>query len=255
MYRGVTSRLAGIWPEKPEAQGNQWQENMVGVAGFEPATPASRTLGLIHMYLIFRLFSFLKIGDLLASFTVYRWFFGGWEGVTEVERDQHNDADPIVLHWNAATSEWTMIPWDAWMHFRALRGDFRALSGLKSGDHYFVVCIVDSDGTLYNILPHRYRLDADGHITDHHFDDLDGSERAFVSKWQVDQDAPQGADADKFDELRGRIWRGNLPPTDAARALIRNLPGFPATDTNRPVLSFLREFGIAPSARPSTAIH
>lgn len=173
-----------------------------------------------------------------------------------VEHILYKDDDgPMVFHWNPATSEWAPILWDAWMHFRALRGDFRPLNGVKSGDHYFVVCIVDNDGTLYNILPHRYRLDADGRITDHYFDDLTEEERAFVSKWQVDRNVPRGADADKFDALRWRMWRGNLPPADAAGALIRNLPGFPATDANRPVLSFLREFGSIPSSRPSAAIH
>lgn len=172
-----------------------------------------------------------------------------------VQQDIDRNDDPMVLHWNASTSEWAPILWDAWMHFRALRGEFRPLNGVGSGDHCFVVCIVDNEGTLYNILPHRYRIDADGRITDHYFDDLNEEERSFVSKWQVDRSAPQGADADRFDALRRRIWRCNLPPADAAAALIRNLPGFPATDMNRPVLSFLREFGIAPSSRPSGAVH
>jgi hypothetical protein len=80
-----------------------------------------------------------------------------------------------MLHWNEAERKWHAIAWLAWMKFR---GGFEPLSGIGAGDHWFVVCIVDGQGTLFNIIPHRYRLDRDGRITAHDFHDLSAQEIA-----------------------------------------------------------------------------
>lgn len=170
---------------------------------------------------------------------------------------QHRDLedDMVVLHWNEHSAVWEPVRWDDWMAFRGYGDNFRPLLGVREGDHYFVVCVVDEERTLYNILPHRYRIDRDGQITNHEFDDLTADDRAFVSKWNVSHDVPTGADGERFDSLRGRMWRSWLPPKDAASILIQNLPGFPATDDDRPVLSFLREFGMQRPGSTSRASH
>lgn len=165
------------------------------------------------------------------------------------------DDDMVVLHWNERAATWEPFRWDDWMAFRGYGDNFRPLLGVREGDHYFVVCVVDEERTLYNILPHRYRIDRDGRITDHEFDDLTPDDRAFVSKWNISRDVPTGADGERFDSLRDRMWRSWLPPKHAAATLIQNLPGFPATGDERPAMSFLRAFGIVPSSKPSKAVH
>jgi hypothetical protein len=159
------------------------------------------------------------------------------------------DDDMVVLHWNEAARTWNKILWSDWMKFRAFRDEFRPLSDIRAGDHCFVVCVTDEHQNLFNILPHRYRLDRDGRITDHHFDDLSTSERAFISKWQLSQEAPTGADADRRDALRERMWRSWLPTQEAATILIRHLPGFPTSSFDRPAIEFLSAFGITAQNR------
>lgn len=165
------------------------------------------------------------------------------------------DDDMVVLHWNEQTKVWEPVRWDDWMSFRGLGDAFRPLLNVRAGFHTFVVCVVDEDRSLYNILPHRYRIDGDGRITDHNFSDLTDEDLAFVAKWDLSRVVATGADAERYDNLRLRLWRSWLPEPEAARALIDNLPGFPKTDEERPVMSFLREFGMVPSGRSSNAVH
>lgn len=152
-----------------------------------------------------------------------------------------NDEGMQIFRWDADARVWTPVSWPAWMKFRE-QGGFEPLPGVRNGDYSFVVCIVD-EGTLFNIIPHKYRVDADGMIAQHRFDDLSADERAFVSKWTMSPVAPYDDEKEQFDALRDRIWQSDLPDEDAAMVLIRKLPAFPATEDQRPALSFLRAFG------------
>lgn len=154
-----------------------------------------------------------------------------------------SDDATIVLRWLPAESRRLRIPWDEWMKFRGDFGDRVPLQGVRNGDFSFVVCIVDEHQALFNIIPHRYRLDADGKITPHSFDDLTAEERRQVEHLVLLR-APSEKEQARLNELRERQWRGNLPTDAAALALVRDLPGFPVSDTSRPVWSFLKTFGI-----------
>jgi hypothetical protein len=156
------------------------------------------------------------------------------------------DDETIVLHWNEAARTWDLIPWSAFVKFRAFLEKFQPLPGIGAGDHWFVVCIVDEQKTLFNIIPHRYRLDLDGCITDHHFHDLSAEEIDKVSKWEISRVTLEDADQSAFNALRDRMWRSYLPTPEAAMVLMRQLPGFPASGAHRPVLSFLKAFGFTP---------
>ena len=52
---------------------------MVGVAGFEPATPASRTLLLVGKYQQNQRFSSSFNRDYRRLFMEFRWLIGGWK--------------------------------------------------------------------------------------------------------------------------------------------------------------------------------
>jgi hypothetical protein len=70
------------------------------------------------------------------------------------------DEGQQVLHlWNGV---WRGIPWDSWLRFRE---EGQPLPDVLGGEHYFVVCMVE-DGRLFNIIPHRYRIDNGGRISD-----------------------------------------------------------------------------------------
>jgi hypothetical protein len=155
-----------------------------------------------------------------------------------------NDDGTVVLRWVPEESRWLRVSWDDWVKFSGDFEDRVPLQGVRNGDFSFVVCIVDEHKTLFNIIPHRYRLDADGKITPHNFDDLTEEERGQVERLVLLQ-APSEKEQARLNELRERQWQSNLPTRAAALALVRDLPGFPISDTTRPVWSFLTAFGIA----------
>ncbi len=166
-----------------------------------------------------------------------------------------NTPDPIVLHWRSDDGVWFPLRWDRWMQFRGFEGEFVPLDGVQPGDHCFVICILDEDKTLYNIIPHKYRIDSDGSISKFRFDDLSDEDWRLIDKWQVAKDFPDPATSDVLYALRERAWRANLPTLHAARELLNNLPGFPATGEDRPAISFLIAFGIAPVQLIGTSRH
>jgi hypothetical protein len=167
------------------------------------------------------------------------------------------EEDMVIFHWNEAARTWDQKSWQDWMCFMGV-GDgpqgekFRPLPGIRAGDHYFVVCIVDEDRTLYNILPHRYLIDHDGRIVDdRYFGVLSEAETELYEAlnkraYQYPQTHPlNDKEKTEFDTTRGRLWRSWLPPRDAAMVLIRQLPGFPKAWPDRPQLAFLAAFGIS----------
>jgi hypothetical protein len=165
------------------------------------------------------------------------------------------EEDMVIFHWNEAARTWDQKLWQDWMCFMGLgaRGEkFRPLAGIGAGEHYFVVCIVDEDRTLYNIHPHRYLIDQDGRIVhDRYFGVLSEAEivryRALDKRaYQYPQTHPlNDQEKTEFDTIRGRLWHSWLPPKDAAMVLIRQLPGFPKEWPDRPQIAFLAAFGVS----------
>jgi hypothetical protein len=79
-----------------------------------------------------------------------------------------------VLHWCAPS--WRRIDVHAWDTFHELHLPWAPLSGVRAGDHRFVVCFV-KDSRLRDIVPHRYLIDDAGRIIDgHYFGVLSGAE-------------------------------------------------------------------------------
>jgi len=157
-----------------------------------------------------------------------------------------NDDEAMILHWNEQSETWDRISESAWRSFRDT--PFLPLRGIRNGDHSFVVCIVDENKSLFNIIPHKYRLDDDGRITSHRFDDLSEDERSFVAECMIDPIGPDHEGQKRFRDLRERMWRGSLPPRQAADTLIRALPGLPL-NADCPAVSFLRAFGVTAPSR------
>lgn len=176
------------------------------------------------------------------------------------------EEDMVIFHWNEGSRTWDNKSWQDWMWFKGggetmkLGGapgeTFRPLPGIGAGDHYFVVCIVDDDQTLYNIIPHRYLIDHDGHtVDDRYFGVLSEAETERYEAldkrhYQYPQTHPlNDKEKTEFDTIRGRLWHSWLPPRDAAMVLIRQLPGFPKDWPDRPALPFLAAFGISSQNR------
>jgi len=66
------------WLGNQQQSGQKVQWYLVGVAGFEPATPASRTLASVENPTDFQSFAQQIAGDYLGLFTVFRWLSGDW---------------------------------------------------------------------------------------------------------------------------------------------------------------------------------
>jgi hypothetical protein len=93
------------------------------------------------------------------------------------------------------------------------------------GEHYFVVCMLD-DRRLFNIIPHRYRIDNDGRIADDRYfgvlsdEEIKQFEALDRRHYEYPQTGPlTEAEQRTFDAVRDRLFRSWLPPADAVREL------------------------------------
>jgi hypothetical protein len=173
------------------------------------------------------------------------------------ETSRGPEEDMVIFHWNDAARSWDQKSWQDWMCFRGLgegpQGEkFRPMQWIGAGEHYFVVCIVDEDRTLYNIHPHRYLIDQDGRIADDRYfgvlseAETERYEALNKRAYQYPQTHPLNEkEKTEFDSIRERLWHSWLPPKDAAMVLIRQLPGFPKAWPDRPQIAFLAAFGIS----------
>jgi hypothetical protein len=172
---------------------------------------------------------------------------GTMTNVIEIRRK--NDDGSVAMHWNTRLRTWRRIARDMWIRF----WNGEAAIPCLTGDHYFVVCAFELDGRVANIRPHRYRLNEDGLITPHDFDDLsDDESKMFESLYKryYESDPLKLGDArfseaerTSFDRLRERVWRSWLPPTEAAVALLDALPYLPSSPDSA-ARDFFRKLGI-----------
>src|SRR5437667_9833 len=132
---------------------------------------------------------------------------------------------PQVLLWRDGA--WHPIEWACWMSFRGIGESFVPLPEVGAGEHHFVVCAVE-DGRLFNIIPHRYLVDADGRIVDDgYFDVLSTDEVELYEAlnkryyaWPETHPLNEQEQRD-FEAIRERLWRSWLPPITAMRELTR----------------------------------
>ena len=128
-----------------------------------------------------------------------------------------------VLH--LRDTVWHQIPWESWQKFRGEGQGWAPLSHVVGGEHYFVVCVVE-DGRLFNILPHRYRIDNDGRIADARYfgvlsdEEIERFEALNRRHCEYPETSPlTEGERHTFDAIRDRLWRSWLPPAEAVRQL------------------------------------
>jgi hypothetical protein len=104
---------------------------------------------------------------------------------------------------------------------------------------------VDRVRTLLNIVPYRYRVDAEGRIVSCRFDDLNDVEVERLDLLVVQTDLTS-EEAHDLRELRERQWVGTLPTAKAAEALVHQLSPF-RIGVHSPAIKFFEAFSLASS--------
>ena len=153
----------------------------------------------------------------------------------------------VILHWDDQRSEWTELPWGDWLRFRGLTGRETSLAGAEAGEHYFLICMLESTGCLGNVIPHRYAISTGGRLS-HGYDGLGETEREEFYRikslrW------PTLEDSEIYNELGARAFAVNLPPAHTVQALLRALPGLAGVQHGAACWHFLSAIGICRPGR------
>jgi hypothetical protein len=151
-----------------------------------------------------------------------------------LERAAAADEDVLVYWWNEIAGLWHQLSWASWVHSRSRS---KPLPGVHAGDTRFAVCVVDDDGSIANVIPHRYMIDDSGYPLGHPDypmtkDDKDFWRRHFVDPY------PSEADCRRWEEINERDYRWSLPSAAAVRALLRTLPTPPSMNPEHGIWSF-----------------
>ena len=124
----------------------------------------------------------------------------------------------VILHWDECRSAWAQLSWLDWVRFRRLSDGGRSrLAGAQAGEHYFLVCVLEDDGELANVIPHRYVL------------------------------SPTAEDLERYDELGAREFAVNLPPVHTVLPLMRAIPGVAGAKHSAACWDFLSAIGVCRS--------
>ena len=161
------------------------------------------------------------------------------------------EVDPCVLWWNCRSAHWQEVSWDAWKAFTVGgilggRGE-RSLLGIPAGDQRFAVCIIDQHGAVNNVILHRYIVGAAGQLVSG-VDGLSDDEQRELSRLEIAL-MPSDEDEARLAEIRGKWSRQLALPNEAAKALMREMPGPPAEDRECGVWQFLARAGVPHSSR------
>jgi hypothetical protein len=152
--------------------------------------------------------------------------------------------DTLIYCWDREFSRWLKVGLLQWTDFRRVNGDWRPLLGVSDAEFHFAVCVVDRIRTLLNIVPYRYRVDAEGRILSCRFDDLSDEEverlDLLVMKANLSSE-----EAHDLRELQERQWIGTLPTAKAAEGLMDELSPFRIGE-HSPAIRFLQAFNFDP---------
>jgi hypothetical protein len=153
----------------------------------------------------------------------------------------------VILHWDECRSSWAQLSWRDWVRFRMFseRGRSR-LAGAEAGEHYFLVCVLEDDGELADVIPHRYVMSTDGRLV-HGFDGLGAEEREEYFRIQV-LDLPTIEDSERYNELDARGFTVNLPPLHTVQPLLRAMPGLAGAKHSAACWHFLSAIGVCRSS-------
>ena len=129
---------------------------------------------------------------------------------------------PAKIYWWRGDG-WAEIAWEVWAAFLSPGGEQRPLPAVPPGDHHFVVAITATDGTIANVIPHRYRIGGGGRPSESSRG-LSASEEAEFR--QLSKGFYAAADSTlsdqqvgRFEALREIVYAAALPPYDACVAL------------------------------------
>jgi hypothetical protein len=157
----------------------------------------------------------------------------------------------LILHWIEGLNAWEELPWLDWVRFRGF-GQERSnlLVGAEAGEHYFLVCMLGTQGELCNVIPHRYVVSNDARLV-HGFDGLDVAEREESDRIE-ELVAPTIEDLERYNELGERGFAVNLPPLRTVQHLMQAMPGIAGAKPGAACWSFLSAIGVC---RSGTAVN
>src|SRR5690348_10420614 len=119
----------------------------------------------------------------------------------------------LVYWWDHEALRWTEVSWDKWAASTGIRAPGRPLTGIRPGDTYFAVCVIDDDGSIANIIPHRYIIDAEGYRRRSN-EPITHEEKEIESAHYIKRETTEAEDRRHL-EINEKIYRWSLPPTDA----------------------------------------
>jgi hypothetical protein len=152
----------------------------------------------------------------------------------------------VILHWDKCEAVWAELSWRDWVRVRGFdKSGFRLLVGAEAGEHYFLVCVLGDRGELYNVIPHRYVMSADGRLV-HGFDGLGAAEREESCRIEA-LPLPSIEDMERYKEFGARGFSVNLPPQYTVQSLLKVIPGLAAAQEGGACWNFLSAIGVCRS--------
>jgi hypothetical protein len=153
----------------------------------------------------------------------------------------------LVYWWDSEDRRWVEVSWNDWAASSGTRAPAKSLPGVRPGDTHFVVCVVDDDGSIANIIPHRYLIDGDGYRR--RGDELISDEKnIFERKYYLKRETTEAEDR-RHKEINDKIYRSSFAPAAAARTLLSVLPAPPSMNVEHGIRHFRAGCGVSlPSA-------
>jgi hypothetical protein len=157
------------------------------------------------------------------------------------QKDSMTENEVAAYWWDG--SAWRVIDWAIWEASILADGSLP----LPTGEHHAVVLVIDDDGSIANIAPHRFIVDKVGkrHAG---CDPISAEDDQFYRAIMLKKDATE-AELHRYHEISEKHWRWALPSPLAVRALLQALPGLPSNNHERGIWAFLAAYGsTSPSA-------
>lgn len=129
------------------------------------------------------------------------------------------DRASLILYCRKESPRWQSASWAHWVNFRKTNSDWRPIPGVRDGDYFFVICILNGCRALTNIVPHRCSVDVFGRQVGDATIGLAPIERDRVRELSSKRRlTPLEEQEHRY--LEERTWAESLPPACAAQTLI-----------------------------------
>jgi hypothetical protein len=149
----------------------------------------------------------------------------------------------LVYWWDIEGNRWAEVTWAAWAASSGINSPAKPLLGIRPGDTHFVVCVVDDDGSMANIIPHRYLIDAEGYRR-HGDEPITEDENKFEREYYLKRETTE-FENERHTEINQKIYRWSLPPAEAAQKLLRTLPSPPSMNLKHGIRHFMAACGVS----------